>query len=185
MYCIYMLEPDLINDNLLKNTNKLSYKFWDNVNMKPIDLLIVRINKYGYLHHIERLMLLSVFMNMCFIHPKEILKYFMEWSIDGYEYVMVTNLWLMGLYSAEKITALKRPYIASSNYIVNMSNIKRDKEWDVVWDALYYNFIDKNYDILKKNYFTARQVRHYDNKTDDVKQKYKKIATKYLTELFS
>ena len=185
MYCIYMLEPDLINDNLLKNTNKLSYKFWDNVNMKPIDLLIVRINKYGYLHHIERLMLLSVFMNMCFIHPKEILKYFMEWSIDGYEYVMVTNLWLMGLYSAEKITALKRPYIASSNYIVNMSNIKRDKDWDVVWDALYYNFIDKNYDILKKNYFTARQVRHYDNKTDDVKQKYKKIATKYLTELFS
>lgn len=185
MYCIYMLEPDLINGNLLKNTNKLPYKFWYNVGMKPIDILIERINKYSYLHHIERLMLLSVFMNMCFIHPKEILKYFMEWSIDGYDYVMVTNLWLMGLYSSEKIFALKRPYIASSNYIINMSNIKKDGIWDVLWDSLYYNFINKNYNVLKNNYFTSRQVKHYDNKTNEQKKKYKNIATEYLNILFN
>lgn len=184
MYCIYMLEPDLINGNLLKNSNKMPNKFWNNVGMKPIDILINRINKYSYLHHIERLMLLSVFMNMCFIHPKEILKYFMEWSIDGYDYIMVTNLWLMGLYSSEKVTALKRPYIASSNYIINMSNIKKDGKWEIIWDSLYYNFIDKHYNILKKNYFTSRQVRHYDNKTNKQKQEYKDIAIEYLNKLF-
>ena len=35
---------------------------------------------------------------------------------------------------------MKRPYVSSSNYILQMSDSKKDT-WATEWDELYYNFI--------------------------------------------
>ena len=44
----------------------------------------------GYLHHINRLMVVVNYMNLC-ISPKG-LKWFMEFSVDSYEWVMYQNV---------------------------------------------------------------------------------------------
>ena len=38
---------------------------------------------------------------------------------------------------------MRRPYMSSSNYILKMSNYKKD-EWSNIWDTKYRNFIKSN-----------------------------------------
>jgi deoxyribodipyrimidine photolyase-like uncharacterized protein len=47
-----------------------------------------------------------------------------------------------------------------------MSTFKRSTtdEWSEIWDALYYNFINKHQEIFKKNYAIAQQVKNWNNK---------------------
>jgi deoxyribodipyrimidine photolyase-related protein len=89
---------------------------------------------------------------------------------------------------------MSRPYFSSSAYIKKMSNYKKDEtevklkdgnlyKWYDIWDALYYNFIDKHYDILKKIYATARNTYHWDNKEKTEKNRLLKLAKLYLDYL--
>ena len=48
---------------------------------------------------------------------------------------------------------MRRPYLCSSNYILKMSNYKKE-EWCTIWDEKYRNFLDKNREKLwKYRYF--------------------------------
>ena len=55
----------------------------------------MKINKFGYVHHIERLMFLGNFLLLCMINPIDVYKIFMEWTIDSYDWVMVPNVFGM------------------------------------------------------------------------------------------
>jgi deoxyribodipyrimidine photolyase-related protein len=181
-----MLEgPKLFESNHLKHNNQLNEKFWTGkTGINPIDSIINKLITYAYAHHIERLMYLGNFMLICMVDPKEVYRIFMEWAIDAYEWVMIPNVFGMSQY-ADGGTMMTRPYFSSSNYINKMSSFKRDGSWDVIWDALYYNFINRHEKILRKNYAIAQQVKHWDNKTDKEKDSIKKIAKQYLTTLFN
>jgi deoxyribodipyrimidine photolyase-related protein len=143
MQSLYMYRHDeLVMSNIPQN--KLTFKnFHDwyegNTGIKPIDEEIKKIKKYGYAHHIVRLMMLMNFFILCNVHPHEIYRWFMEVvSIDAYSWVMISNIYAMG-YFYPKI--MSKPYISSSNYIVKMTNYKKDGHWNVIWDALYHKFL--------------------------------------------
>jgi deoxyribodipyrimidine photolyase-related protein len=36
---------------------------------------------------------------------------------------------------------MRRPYLSSSNYIIKMSNYKKDGKWDIIWDEKFRNFV--------------------------------------------
>jgi deoxyribodipyrimidine photolyase-related protein len=36
---------------------------------------------------------------------------------------------------------MKRPYLSSSNYIIKMSNYKKDGNWDIIWDEKFRSFV--------------------------------------------
>ena len=186
VYTVYMLDgPRLFESNYLKHNNELNKKFWTGkTGIKPIDSTIEKIVNYSYAHHIERLMYLGNFMLLCQVNPKEVYRIFMEWTIDAYEWVMIPNVFGMSQY-ADGGTMMTRPYFSSSNYINKMSSFKRDGQWDVIWDALYYNFINKHEKILRKNYAIAQQVKHWDNKNKEEKNELLKIAKDYLKRLFT
>jgi deoxyribodipyrimidine photolyase-related protein len=168
---------------MLKHTNKLSDKFWTGTTgILPIDSIIKKIVKYSYAHHIERLMYLGNFLLISMIDPKEVYRIFMEWTIDSYDWVMVPNIFGMSQYATNNM--MTRPYFSSSNYIIRMSNYKKDGEWDKIWDSLYYNFIDKHIDMLKSNYATAMMAKHWNNKTDDMKKDIKKIAKDFIKNIY-
>ena len=78
-----------------------------------------------------------------------------------------------------KIQMMSRPYFSSYNYILKMSNFKK-KEWCNIWESLYYNFINDNITLLKNNYSTAIMVKHWENKSNNEKNKLIKIAKDYL-----
>ena len=177
VYVLYLLEGDnMRKSNQLNHVNKINDKFWlGTTNIKPIDDIIHKIIKYAYAHHIERLMYLGNFMLLCHIHPNDVYKIFMEWTIDAYDWVMVPNVYGMSQFSTSIM--MTRPYFSSSNYIIKMSSYKKDK-WTEIWDALYYNFIYTHKKILKSNYATVMQVKHWDDKKN--KNEIKKIANNFL-----
>jgi deoxyribodipyrimidine photolyase-related protein len=182
VYLIYHLENhdnSLYESNLLKHHGKIDERFWTaSTNILPIDNCIKKIQSYAYVHHIERLMILGNFLLLLFIDPKEVYRIFMEWTIDAYDWVMVPNVFSMSQFATNRLM-MTRPYFSSSNYILKMSAYKRD-EWCSLWDALYYNFISKHHELLRKIYATAILVKYYDIKSKKEKDELIRTATKYI-----
>ena len=139
--------------NYFGNRKKLS-KDWYNgtLGVDPVDNSIKNGFETGYLHHIERLMVIGNFMNLSGISPKEGFKWFMEFSCDSYEWVMHQNVLDMVFFVSGGAT-MRRPYISSSNYISKMSNFKKG-EWNDIWDKKYKDFIKKHRKkLLKFRYY--------------------------------
>jgi len=180
VYTLYILEGDKMRkSNLLNHKIKLNDdKWWNDIGITPINFLINKIKDYAYVHHIERLMFLSNWLLLNQIHPNEVYRIFMEWTIDAYDWVMVPNIYGMGQ-SASDIM-MSRLYFSSSNYILKMSNFKNDEtNWVKIWDAVYYSFIKKHKKIIASNYATAMQAKHYDNKTQKEQDEIELISNKY------
>ena len=110
--------------------------------LEPLDKSINNVSKFGWTHHIERLMILSNIMNLCEIYPKQVYRWFMEMFIDSSEWVMVPNVYGMGLFSDGGIFATK-PYICGSSYFLKMMDFKKG-DWCDIMDGLYWRFIEKN-----------------------------------------
>jgi len=145
---VYFYE-DMKNSNYFNNKKKLNKSFYDGTTGIPIiDKTIKDAFKYGYIHHILRLMVIGNFMNISQINPNQVYKWFMEFSIDSYDWVMINNVYSMALYADGGLSTTK-PYISTSNYIKKMSNYSTG-EWEKQWNNLYYNFIKKNKNKLIK-----------------------------------
>ncbi|MEA5415021.1 cryptochrome/photolyase family protein [Synechococcus sp. BA-132 BA5] len=125
--------------------------------LPPLDAAIERVNRLGYNHHIERLMVISNLMLLCEIHPGEVHRWFMERYLDSYEWVMGPNVYGMGLMSDGGLFATK-PYIGGSNYILKMGDFKKGP-WCEIWDGLYWRFIGRHLDFFQANPRLSMMVR--------------------------
>lgn len=150
-YCYIYI--DFNKYNYFGNKKKLSQKWYEGtLGIEPVDSAIIRGFDTGYLHHIERLMVVGNYMNLSEISPKEGFKWFMEFSCDSYEWVMNQNVLDMAFFVTGG-TTMRRPYISSSNYVLKMSNYKKD-EWCEIWDDLYKNFVTKHKNkLIKYRYY--------------------------------
>jgi len=181
---VYMnLYDNLIQQNLLQHTNTLSAAWYTgNLGIAPVDANIKVAFDYGYLHHIIRLMVVGQFMLLCNIHPDEMYRWFMEFAIDSYDWVMVPNVYGMVGYNDGGGTTTK-PYISSSNYILKMSNFKADGEWDLIWKSLFYRFIHQHETILKKNPRTSRMVWQLHKIKSEEFDKLMDVADRFLESI--
>jgi deoxyribodipyrimidine photolyase-related protein len=172
---------EMIKMNRLNHKKKLPRSWYNNegTNMRIIDDMIAKVSKYGYLHHIERLMIMGNIGLLLEINPKELYDWFMICFIDSYEWVMVPNVYGMSQYSIINISMMTRPYISSSNYIKKMSDYKKE-DWYEIWDALYWNFINEKREILKKIYAMAMQVKLIDKMEKGRLAKYLTIAKEII-----
>jgi deoxyribodipyrimidine photolyase-related protein len=185
VYTLYLLEGDKMKQsNFLNHKNKLKEEvMWNGTtNILPIDNIIKKIVNYSYAHHIERLMYLGNYMLLCMIDPNDVYNIFMCWTIDAYEWVMIPNVYGMTQFSDGGLM-MTRPYFSSSNYILKMSDYKKDS-WCTIYDALYYNFINNHMKYLGSNYATSRQVAFWKKKSESTKKKILSDAKKYL-ELYT
>lgn len=117
--------------------------------IEPVDAVIKRLLSTGYCHHIERLMILGNFMLLCEFHPDEVYRWFMEFFIDSYDWVMVPNIYGMSQHADGGLMTTK-PYISGSSYVLKMSDFKKG-EWCLIWDSLYWNFVAKQRSFFEKN----------------------------------
>jgi deoxyribodipyrimidine photolyase-related protein len=165
--------------NFWNHERPLPYAFWEaRTGIDPIDTVIARLHKHAYAHHIERLMLLGNFMQLCGFRPDDVYRWFMELFIDAYDWVMVPNVYGMGLYADGGLISTK-PYIASSNYVRKMSNFKPG-EWCEIWDGLYWTFIVKHREFFEANSRTASVVRQLDRMPPEKYRQHLSSASKFL-----
>lgn len=149
----------------------------------PIDETIQKILKTGYCHHIERLMILGNFMLICEFDPNEVYRWFMELFIDSYDWVMVPNVYGMSQFADGGYFATK-PYISGSNYIKKMSNYPGG-EWERIWDALFWNFIDNHQEFFTKNPRLSMMVHTFNKMNPEKKSNHLLTAYSFLVSLDS
>ena len=180
---LYVLEGKKIRtSNYFDSTRQMPKSMWTSkTGIDPIDYHIQTLEKYAYTHHIPRLMLFGNYLNLCQIEPKEVYEWFMEMYIDAYDWVMVPNVYSMTLYADGGLLTTK-PYIASSNYILKMSNFKKG-DWSPILDALFWDFVGKHFDKLQKEGRLGFIGVQYNKMPDAKKQNYTKIAQEYLDNL--
>jgi deoxyribodipyrimidine photolyase-related protein len=185
---IYIFLGDKIKTkNYFENKNKLTKQWYDgNTGILPVDDTIKMAFTYGYIHHILRLMVMCNFMNLCGIHPDQVYKWFMEFSTDSYEWVMIGNVYGMGMWTDGGLT-MRKPYFSSYNYIKNMSGNRYPVgQWEKIWHCLYYNFLIKNEEKLQKTIY-IRNISHLktfsDEKIKEIKFTSKNIIEKITKKL--
>ena len=136
--------------NFFNFKKKMPEAFFEgDTGIEPFDNTVKKIKKYGYCHHIERLMILGNFFLLCEIDPDEVYRFFMTYFIDAYDWVMVPNVYGMSQYADYGLMSTK-PYFSSSNYILKMSDYQKG-DWALVWDGLFWRFLIRHKDLLSEN----------------------------------
>jgi len=136
--------------NYWDHSRRLPASFYDGTTgIEPVDHAIQTVLRYGYCHHIERLMILGNFMLLCEFHPDAIYQWFMEMFVDAYDWVMVPNVYGMSQHADGGLITTK-PYISGSSYVLKMSNFKKGP-WTAVWDGLYWSFVAKHRSFFEQN----------------------------------
>lgn len=167
------------SSNFFKHNRKLtSHWYKGTLGIPPVDDSIKKAIKFGYCHHIERLMVISNFMLICEINPQEVHQWFMELFVDSADWVMGPNVYGMSQFSDGGIFATK-PYISGSNYILKMSDYKKG-EWADIWDGLFWRFVDRNKDFLRKQYRLSFMVMTLEKMDKTKKEKLFRLAEDFL-----
>ncbi len=165
--------------NFWQFKRKIPKSFYDGTTgIAPIDITIKKILKTGYCHHIERLMVLGNFMLLCEFDPDEVYRWFMEFFIDAYDWVMVTNIYGMSQFADGGLMSTK-PYVGGSNYLMKMSDYPKG-EWQEIWDALFWRFLDVHREVFLKNPRLGMLVKTYDKWPEEKKNSLRTNAEKFL-----
>lgn len=162
--------------------SKIPKSFYDGTTgIEPLDSSIKKVSDTGYIHHIERLMIVGNFMLLCEFDPDEVYRWFMEVSIDSFDWVMVPNVYGMSQFADGGLMSTK-PYISSSNYISKMSDYKKGN-WSDIWDGLFWRFMDKQRNFFVKNPRLRMLVNTFDKMDINKKQRHLLTAENFLNKI--
>lgn len=176
MHMLYEFKyNDIVASNLWKNSRGLNWNVWygdDSGELDGFALLKKELDKcidYAYAHHIVRLMLFLNMFVMLEVNPWDIRRWFMEvCAIDAWDWVMVSNIWCMGYFTGGEF--MRKPYLATANYLFNMSNYKKESEIQESFSALYYGFLHSHKDIIKKHApIYLRNLTYFEKMTTEAK----------------
>jgi len=175
-YFTYDLYGNFLKSHSLYNSNKYvipKYVWECSTQIPPIDNILKNVTSNAYSHHIERLMGIGNFLILIETNPIEIYNWFQTMYIDAYDVFMIPNVYGMLAYGklTESAHMMTRPYFASSNYIMKMSDYKSSEcvninskiyKWDSILDALYWYHIYKYSSEFKKIYATSSGVSRWE-----------------------
>ena len=109
--------------------------------------------------------------------------FFMKYYIDAYDWVMVGNVYGMsGFSDGGSITT--KPYIASSNYLLKMSDYDKNENWCNILDALYWRFLYIHSHKFDKNPRMKMQIALLNKMPKEKLETHLKIANNFLEKLF-
>lgn len=166
--------------------------FWTgDTRMRCLRVVIERSLRTGFTHHIERLMILSSFSVLAGLDPVEVNRWFMAMFIDAYEWVMVPNVFGMGLHADGGLTATK-PYVSAGAYIKRMSDFckgcaydvkARDTENACPFNALFWDFLMRHEEKFRKNMRMQPMMRGLARFTAEQTQATQTRAAQLLADL--
>ncbi|MGF1458328.1 MAG: cryptochrome/photolyase family protein [Leptolyngbyaceae cyanobacterium] len=149
---------DYFDRNWFDHDRPLPDFFWTGeTDMNCLHQVVNQVQRTGYGHHIQRLMILANFSLIAGLQPQAVEDWFHAAFIDAYDWVMQTNVLGMGVFADGGVLASK-PYAASANYVNRMSDYckgcsykhtKRTGEGACPFNFLYWNFLDRHRKKLK------------------------------------
>ena len=173
---IYWLWPDHDSSNVFGHERALppTFTFERPSDLRCLHVTLNGLEERGWVHHIQRLMILSNIANLIGVDPIEVRDWMRTVYVDGGDWVMGPNVMGMGLWADGGRMATK-PYVSGGAYVNRMSDYCGDcrfKPRERVGDdacpltTLYWDFLDRNRPILEKNHRMARQYGTLDRLPD-------------------
>lgn len=163
--------PAMGRGNHFKHTRMLPKWYWTgDTSMACQRTVIEQTMRYGYAHHIQRLMVVGNFAMMAEVLPEQVEDWFLAVYLDAVEWVELPNVAGMALFAnGGRFTS--KPYAASGAYIKRMSNYckacrykpeSRSGENACPVTTLYWNFLAEKRAELSKNPRAALMIKNLD-----------------------
>jgi deoxyribodipyrimidine photolyase-related protein len=163
-------------------TRKIPPQFWTGeTGIEPVDIVVKKLLKTSYNHHIERLMVMGNFFLLCEFDPDEVYRWFMEMYIDAYDWVMVPNVYGMTQFADGGLMTTK-PYISGSNYLMKMGDWPKG-DWQAIWDGLFWRFMHVHRDFFLKNPRLGMLVNTFDKMSEEKRELHLRNAGGFLEQL--
>jgi deoxyribodipyrimidine photolyase-related protein len=184
--------PDYAKRNFLEAKRALPDFYWSGkTQMACLADAIGQTLELGYAHHIQRLMVTGNYALLAGIDPHEVHLWYLAIYVDAFEWVELPNTLGMSQFGDGGIMASK-PYAASGAYIDRMSDYCRGCAYDVraktgpkacPFNALYWDFMDRNRDKLANNPRIGMAYRTWDKMAEDQRRALKATAAANLARL--
>jgi deoxyribodipyrimidine photolyase-related protein len=114
--------PRYLTENALAAEQPLPAFYWSgDTDMACLRAAIGQTLRYGYAHHIQRLMVTGLFSLMLGVQPRAVHEWYLAVYVDAVEWVELPNVLGMSQFADGGVMASK-PYCASGSYIKRMSN---------------------------------------------------------------
>jgi deoxyribodipyrimidine photolyase-related protein len=161
--------PGLLSANAYAANASLPDFFWTgDTEMACLHEVISQTLRYGYAHHIQRLMVLGSYAFMLGVNPKVVHEWFLAVFVDAVEWVELPNTIGMSQ-NADGGFMTSKPYVATGKYIQKMSNYCEGCPYlpaeatgskACPFTTLYWDFLLRNRSALENNPRMALQVRN-------------------------
>jgi deoxyribodipyrimidine photolyase-related protein len=145
----------------------------------------------AYAHHIQRLMVTGNFAMLAGIDPYQVHEWYLAVYADAFEWVEAPNVIGMSQFADGGVLASK-PYASSGAYIDRMSDYcgscaydVKDKTGDKAcpFNALYWDFLDRNREKLGKNQRLGLAYRNWDRMNEQAQNALLGKAKRTLSRL--
>lgn len=124
--------------------------------------------RFGYAHHIQRLMVTGLFALLLGVRPREVHEWYLAVYVDAVEWVELPNTIGMSQFADGGLLASK-PYAASGKYIERMSNYCAGCPYSpgesigpkaCPFTTLYWDFLARHADALSANQRMRMQINN-------------------------
>ncbi|MFO7956893.1 MAG: cryptochrome/photolyase family protein [Candidatus Brocadiia bacterium] len=163
--------PDYLHRNALDAHQPLPAFYWNaETDMSCLRECIGQTLKYGYAHHIQRLMVTGLFALLLGVEPREVHRWYLAVYVDAVEWVELPNTLGMSQFADGGIIGTK-PYVATGKYIERMSNYcdgcryrpgERTGDDACPFTTLYWDFLMRHARTLSGNSRMGLQLRNLD-----------------------
>ncbi len=172
---VYWLDmPHLKTANFYGHTRPLPKWYWTGeTHMACMRETIGQTLKYGYAHHIQRLMVTGQFALLAGLSPQAVCDWYLAVYVDAVEWVELPNVAGMALFANAMPNGngrfTSKPYIASGQYIKRQSNYCADCRYKPEQrtgaaacpvTTLFWAFLDTHEAALAANPRTAMMARN-------------------------
>jgi deoxyribodipyrimidine photolyase-related protein len=154
---IYWLWPEMNEGNALANRAPVPPAFLgEPTDMRCLAETVRGIGDRGWNHHIQRLMVLTNLANLLGVEPGAMTDWMMSSYVDAAEWVMVPNVFGMGMWADGGRMATK-PYVSGGAYIDRMSDHCGSCRFDPTqrsgpeacpFSSLYWDFLARHRTLL-------------------------------------
>ncbi|MFK7965114.1 MAG: cryptochrome/photolyase family protein [Burkholderiaceae bacterium] len=184
--------PKMREANHFKHKRSLPAWYWTGeTDMACQRVVIEQTLRYGYAHHIQRLMVVGNFAMMAEVEPQQVEDWFLAIYLDAVEWVELPNVAGMALF-ADGGRFTSKPYAASGAYIKRMSNYckgcrykpeVRSGENACPVTTLYWHFLAEKRAELSQNPRATLMIKNLDRIEAAELKKIQATARKMLTNL--
>ncbi|TWT48783.1 cryptochrome/photolyase family protein [Botrimarina hoheduenensis] len=190
IYWNYM--PGYLDRNELGADQPLPDFYWTGeTEMQCLRHSIGQTLRYGYAHHIQRLMVTGLFAMMLGVAPRRVHEWYLAVYVDAVEWVELPNTLGMSQHGDGGLMASK-PYAATGKYVQRMSNYCGSCRYDPAqaigdtacpFTTLYWDFLARHRDRLAANPRMSLQVKNLERKAADEVAAIRRQAEKLRQQL--